>query len=345
MKAVFSIPHLRAVPTAQKYRYILIIASCLLFLGPIAILPGLAGNTDLCGKLCMRRFYLYFPGMTFDDLFTHINVALVGVVAFFMVVTITFFFGRMWCAYVCPVGGFTELVSRMLNDRWKIEYRGLPQVPIRYGYLSVYLVLMPLLGVSACTLCNFITVPRFVEALSGGFLGLSFLLSTVGLVNLSLLLLLGFFASKGRAYCQFMCPIGALDALINRLGAQFRFTYRIRVDRHRCTGCNECAKKCMCGAIKMVNKVAVVDQLSCMSCHDCVDACDWNAIEWTPASRHKTPKRVKRGITIYPEPNWQAVQFPQDILSSQQSIQWTRIINGVIFTLFTVFVAVTVWLS
>lgn len=337
----------QSVPAYQRYRYAIIATSCLLFLGPTAILPGLAGNTDLCGKLCMRRFYLYFPGMSWDDLWMHVSVALIGVIAFFTLITFTFFFGRIWCSFICPVGGFAELVSRSLNDRWKIEYRSLPQVQIRYGYLGVYLVLMPSLGISACTLCNFITVPRFVEALSGGITGLAFLFSTVGLANLSLLFLLGFFASKGRAYCQFLCPIGAIDALVNRLGAKFPFTYHIRVDKQRCTGCNACAHGCMCGAIKMVDRVAVVDQLSCMSCHECVDLCDWNAIEWTPAARNKVPKRIKRGVEIHPEPQWQAIQirpYPSTA-SKRPAINWLRVVNGVIFTSVATVVVVSAWMN
>jgi polyferredoxin len=137
-----------------------------------------------------------------------------------------FVFGRIWCGYLCRAGGFSELVSRLLNDRWKIEYRWLPQFQIRYSYLGTYLIVLPAIGVSACTLCNFVTVPRLVEAMSGGAGGLAFIFSAIGLVNLSLLLLLGFFASKGRAYCQFMCPIGAIDGIVNALGAKFRDTHR-----------------------------------------------------------------------------------------------------------------------
>jgi polyferredoxin len=292
----------------------------------------------------MRRFYLYFPGMEWADFLTHVSVALIGVIAFSMILLFTFFFGRIWCGFICPVGGFAELVSRALGDRWKIEFRSLPQVQIRYGYLSVYLVLMPMLGVSACTLCNFITVPRFVEALGGGVRGLAYIFSAVGLVNFSLLLFLGFFANKGRAYCQFLCPIGAFDALVNRIGARFRFTYHIRVDKQRCTGCNECAKKCMCGAIQMVDKVAVVDQVSCMSCHDCVDACDWNAIEWTPAPRNKTPKRIKRGVSIHPEPQWQAIHFKPRPVVHATAINWARVFNGVIVMGLTMVIFVTEWL-
>lgn len=332
---------LRAIPNGQKYRYGLIILSCSLFFAPFLFLPGLVGNPDLCGRVCIRRFYLYFPGMTLDDLGVQMSVAWIGVIALAAILVTTFFFGRMWCAYICPVGGFPELVSRLLNDRWKIEYRALPQVPIRYGYFAVYLVLMPTLGISACTLCNFITVPRIFEAFSGGLMGIAFLFSAVGIVNLGLLFLLGFFASKGRAYCQFLCPIGAIDGLVNRLGARFRFTRRIRVERERCTGCNVCARQCMTGAIKMVDRIAVVDQLSCMSCHECVDVCDWHAIDWLSAPPANTPKRKKKGVDYHPLPQWTALHRQEKPVPAWRRIDWQRLTLALIVSIAALFVVVT----
>ncbi len=333
----------RNVPKVQRFRYTTIGISCLLFLGPLALLPSLAGNSDLCGRLCMRRFYLYFPGMTFEDLMAHMSAAMIGVIAMGLILLTTVFFGRIWCGYLCPVGGFSELVSRLLNERWKIEYRWLPQFQIRYGYLGTYMVILPALGVSACTLCNFITVPRLVEAMSGEARGLIYVLSAVGIVNLSLLLLLGFFANKGRAYCQFMCPIGAIDGVVNSLGARFGSTHKIRVAKERCTGCNVCARDCMCGAIKMVDKIATVEQSSCMSCHECVDVCDWNAIEWTTASRNKQPKRIKKGMEIFPEPDWQSIEIVprKEVTFTDKRVHWARVANGLIFGLVSLTIVVT----
>jgi ferredoxin-type protein NapH len=333
----------RNVPKVQRFRYITIGVSCLLFLGPLTILPSLVGNSDLCGRLCMRRFYLYFPGMTFEDLMAHMSAAMIGVIAMGLILLTTIFFGRIWCGFLCPVGGFSELVSRLLNDRWKIEYRWLPQFQIRYGYLGTYMIILPALGVSACTLCNFITVPRLVEAMSGGSRGFIYIFSAVGIVNLSLLLLLGFFANKGRAYCQFMCPIGAIDGVVNSLGARFGSTHKIRVAKERCTGCNVCARNCMCGAIKMVDKIATVEQSSCMSCHECVDVCDWNAIEWTTASRNKQPKRVKKGIQIFPEPDWQSIEIVprKEVTFKDKQVHWARVANGLIFGVFSLAIAIT----
>jgi polyferredoxin len=302
---------LRNIPPGQKYRYTLIVVATLLLLAPFTLIPSLFSNPDLCGPLCMRRFYLFFPGMTWDDAVNQISVASIGAAFLLIILVTTFFFGRIWCAYICPMGGVPELASRLTGERWKLEYRWLPQVPIRYGYFLTFVFLMPMLGVSACTLCNFITVPRIFQAFSGDWRGIAFLVTTVGMVNLGLVLLLGVFANKGRAYCSFLCPIGAIDALVNRLGSYFRFTRRIRVERNRCTGCNECARKCMCGAITMVDKIAVVDQLSCMSCHECADVCDWGAIDWLTVPPEIRHKRKKKNVEFHPLPEWIALHKPR----------------------------------
>lgn len=302
---------LQRIPAGQRYRYLLILLSALLLLAPFTLIPSLFSNPDLCGPLCMRRFYLYFPGMSWDDLLNQISVAAVGAAFLLLILVTTFFFGRIWCAYLCPMGGLPELASRLTGERWKLEYRWLPQVPIRYGYFLTFVLLMPMLGVSACTLCNFITVPRIFQAASGDWRGVAFLVTTVGMVNLGLVLLLGVFANKGRAYCSFLCPIGAIDALVNRLGSHFRFTRRIRVERNRCTGCNECARKCMCGAITMVDKIAVVDQLSCMSCHECADVCDWGAIDWLTVPPEIKHRRRKKDVEFHPLPEWIALHKPR----------------------------------
>ncbi len=315
------IQRIGAIPRGQKYRYALILVAAALLLAPFTLIPSLFHNPDLCGPLCMRRFYLWFPGMTPNDLWNQIGIAAVGAGFLLIILVTTFFFGRIWCAYLCPMGGVPELLSRITGERWKIEYRWLPQVPIRYGYFLTFVLLMPMMGVSACTLCNFITVPRIFQLASGDWRGAAYLITTVGMVNLGLVLLLGLFANKGRGYCAFLCPIGAIDALVNRLGSHFRFTRRIRVERERCTGCNECARKCMCGAITMVDRVAVVDQLSCMSCHECADVCDWGAIDWLTIAPEIEPRRRKKDVTFHPQPQWVALHLPR-----KKRLRWQRIL-------------------
>ncbi|MCG7994898.1 MAG: 4Fe-4S binding protein [Candidatus Thiodiazotropha taylori] len=297
---------------SQWFRYLTIVLMTLLLFAPLLLIPQIFEQSDLCGGMCMRRFFLLFPGIGWDDLSRQIETAAIGVAILLTILTVTFLFGRLWCGYLCPMGGLPELVSKLFHDRWKIDYRSLPQVPIRYGYFITYLILLPALGFSACTLCNFITLPRLFEALSGDLRGIAYLISTIGAVNLGLLILLGFFAKLGRGYCQFLCPIGAIDGLVNRVAAKLPFVRRVRVERSRCTGCRVCAEVCICGAVRMVDRVAVVDQLSCMSCRECVVACEWGAIDWLPMPSEKMPKRLKKGIEVSPPPVWTAVTSEQN---------------------------------
>ncbi|MDH3973069.1 MAG: 4Fe-4S binding protein [Deltaproteobacteria bacterium] len=324
----------------QKVRYSTIILSCALFFAPFLIIPGLFNSNDFCGTLCIRRFYLYFPGMGLDDLTIQLKVSIAGVFLLLAILIVTFFFGRLWCSFICPVGGFPELVSRSLNNRIKIEYRALPQVAIRYGYFGFYLVMMPMIGISACTLCNFMTIPRIFDAIGGGQMGMNYILSSIGIANVALVALLGFFASKGRAFCAFLCPVGAIDGIVNRIGAAFKFTRHIRVERDRCTGCMACAQACMTGAIEMDDKIALVDQLSCMSCHECVDVCHHGAIEYLSIPPDTRRHRRKRDEVLPPLPEWTALYNPGEG-QGLAGIRWQRIIMVSVLAMSLIFIIAT----
>jgi NAD-dependent dihydropyrimidine dehydrogenase PreA subunit len=158
-----------------------------------------------------------------------------------------------------------------------IDYGRLPAASVRYGYLTVYL-LAPALGIGSlcCSYCNFATIPRlFGAAFSSA--DAAFFLRTAGLIDLGMVVGLGFLARGGRAYCNFMCPVGAVDALVSRLGA--RFGKRVRIDESKCTTCGVCAEVCPTKAIALHQK-AKVDQLSCMPCRQCEKACENGAIRY-----------------------------------------------------------------
>jgi electron transfer flavoprotein alpha subunit len=53
----------------------------------------------------------------------------------------------------------------------------------------------------------------------------------------------------------------------------------IRVFKDKCTGCNLCVKSCAFDAIKIINKIAVINLDNCTLCGACVTACPFEAIE------------------------------------------------------------------
>lgn len=258
-----------------RHRIAILVTSLALFLPPLAVLFQLSGDTGFCGTWCPRMFWSWRKGQPGAEFLLGFARAWLGVALVAGMLATTVFLGRQWCSHLCPVGGAMELGSRLLPRRWKLSYAQVPAAPVRYGYLAVYL-LAPALGVGSlcCSYCNFATVPRlFGAAFSAA--DLAFFLRSAGLVSLGLVVALGFLARGGRAYCNLLCPVGALDALASRLGD--RVGRRVRIDPARCTDCGACAKVCPTWAIAPEGK-ATIDQLSCMPCRECEQVCTAGAI-------------------------------------------------------------------
>jgi Pyruvate/2-oxoacid:ferredoxin oxidoreductase delta subunit len=97
-----------------------------------------------------------------------------------------------------------------------------------------------------------------------------------GLINLGLIVVLGFLATGGRAYCNFFCPVGALDALSNRIGT--RFGNRMAISERKCNGCGICKEVCPTWAIEMKENKATIDQFSCFPCGICEKICPQAAV-------------------------------------------------------------------
>lgn len=52
----------------------------------------------------------------------------------------------------------------------------------------------------------------------------------------------------------------------------------IQVDAQKCTGCAKCVDACDLDAVRMHEKVAIIDVVRCMRCTSCVAVCETNAI-------------------------------------------------------------------
>jgi ferredoxin len=273
-----------------RHRLAVLAASLVVFLPPLAVVFQPTGDTGFCGSWCPRMFWTWRPGMKASELLVGLARSWAGVSLVVLVLLATVFLSRAWCSHVCPVGGALELLSRLVPRRWKLDFRSIPSAPVRYGYLGVYLA-APALGIGSlcCNYCNFAAVPRLFGAAFTAA-DLAYFLRTAGVINLALVLALGVFARGGRAYCNLLCPVGALDALVNRATA--RFGRKVRLAPESCNGCGACARVCPTWAIQLVpgegaggaTEVARIDALACLPCRDCEDVCREGAIRYGPAS-------------------------------------------------------------
>lgn len=256
-------------------RFWILVLGIVLFMPPLSLLFQVTQDSDFCGTWCPRMFFTWRQGTTAGAFMSGMARSYMGVALVLGAVISTFFLGRLWCSHLCPVGGASELGSRLIPEALKVRLDTIPASPVRYGYLAAYLLLPALgLGSLCCSYCNFATVPRVLGA-SFSQADMAFFLRSAGLVNLGLLAGLGLLVKGGRGYCNLLCPIGALDALSNKLGE--KFGRRVRVADERCTGCGLCKDICPVWAIDIGEK-ARIDQLSCFPCGLCMKACPEQAI-------------------------------------------------------------------
>ncbi len=154
----------------------------------------------------------------------------IGVLVFFVLpIAVALFFGRSFCAAVCPHGALQDLVllKPLKVPEWLEE--GLSILPFIYLGAGV---LFAATG-SAFVICQYDPfVPVF--RMSGRTL---MVLSGVGL------LVLGIFV--GRPHCRFLCPYGALL----KVGATFS-KWHVRVTPNHCTQCRLCESSCPLGALR-----------------------------------------------------------------------------------------------
>jgi len=217
--------------------------------------------------------------------------------------------GRVFCGWVCPIGFVQEITTKLTNSMRSAQNQerirkirfGMAAVlllgtvviyafvrpsnePVLQGVAAGYLIVLAMLIMFSVSdaqwerrlrLVRYVALAFFVgSTVLGIYLHAAFcVLFTNVLDHATVLLFLGVLFSSlvlSQAWCRFLCPEGALLGLLTRLSG-----WKIRLDRGKCSGCNQCNTVCPVEAID----VGEVDEKSCLYCCKCVDACPTNAID------------------------------------------------------------------
>lgn len=187
--------------------------------------------------------------------------------------------GRFVCGWLCPFGLLQELLHRIPSPKIKMHKSFKFLKYLKYLVLIVFVFLLPMFWVNPVGLgdpafCKFICPAGTLE----GGIPLVWMNPTLGkatgiLFQWKLFILIITVISSivvFRAFCRFVCPLGAIYSLFNPISA-----YRIEWNEDHCLHCKACEKKCDLN-IPLLNNP---NNPECIRCGQCVEACPTQALK------------------------------------------------------------------
>jgi len=196
-------------------------------------------------------------------------------------IVLTIVFGRFFCSWVCPFGSLHHFVGFLANRKKKTAQR-VKLNKYRKAQCIKYFVLIFVLGMAA--------FPSLTATLQTG------LLDPIPLVTRSFNLVLLSIADRGfnltsvsgrfyetgwlifavflaavllnlvipRFYCRFICPLGALFAVLGRFAI-----WRVGKAKQDCSNCKFCERSCEGGCEPSGN----IRTSECVLCFNCFEDC------------------------------------------------------------------------
>jgi polyferredoxin len=208
------------------------------------------------------------PFLRFDPLILltnpELNLTVLAAVVGLLILAVLL--GRVFCGWICPLGGLIEAADFLLSPLRRQNPLALQRYPKR-KVLIRYPVSLLLLGIVLVTAFTPVPVLQFLHPNVWIIRIVS--LTTVGLVFLGLLVLFSVFAR--RLWCTYLCPLGALYGLLARIPL-----FRLKITA--CSSCGRC-DRCPTEAANYADKEIMAHQ--CLLCFDYEASCPTEGFRFT----------------------------------------------------------------
>lgn len=198
--------------------------------------------------------------------------------------------GRVVCGFLCPVGMIQELLHKIPTPKVKKNRLTRALSHVKYVLLAVFVIGIPLYqavkGVPLPAFCKYIcpagTLEGAVGLLANGKNGALFSMLGALFANKFVILVatLALCVFVFRAFCRFICPLGAIYSLFSRVAL-----LGVTVDEDRCVHCGRCVAHC-----KM--DVKCVGDRECIQCGECRSVCPTQCIHWKGVPQKKKQRAL-----------------------------------------------------
>ncbi|MCE5220860.1 MAG: FMN-binding protein [Clostridium sp.] len=219
------------------------------------LLPGLYAMTFNE----VKTVYQMIMGGNFDFL-----QALPNLMEFAAVMLITMVMGRWFCGWICSFGAYNDLIYFISKKIFKGKFKVNEKVDSILKYTK-YVILLFIIIVSWTIGSNILESVSPWDAF-GQITNLPTVFSTL-LIGLILLVLITIGAAFiERFFCRYLCPLGAIFAIISKIGIT-----KINKPKDDCGKCRACTVNCSMG-LKLY-KVNAARGGDCINCLKCTEVC------------------------------------------------------------------------
>lgn len=192
------------------------------------------------------------------------------ILIFLTLLLITFFLGRILCAYACPLGALQELISKInfksdlkaqKKAKFHFEVSSSKASLIRRAFLGITILFAAIWSIQILLFFNpILGFWYFIPLIS-----YTFIIPFIGLIVVSIASIFLY-----RPFCRFICPFGAFASLCSRFS-------RNKYQRtEECNECGLCEKICPTQEARTDSKNG-----ECYYCNRCIDICPKDAIEFS----------------------------------------------------------------
>ncbi|MBN2059392.1 MAG: 4Fe-4S binding protein [Deltaproteobacteria bacterium] len=181
------------------------------------------------------------------------DVKIINVVWFLIILLTAYFFGRIWCGWICHLGALQEFIFKTSKIRFLKSVR-MQNIMNRIRYVLFAALIIQLIIMKENLFCHIDPFKTAFNMLAS---------STTSWVLLAVLIISSLFIY--RPFCRAACPVGLLTGLIAKLPGALLI--------RRQNSCNECGRCISACNMQAIDKGQVYSSTECIACGDCIEKC------------------------------------------------------------------------
>ncbi len=188
------------------------------------------------------------------------------------------FFGRLFCAYLCPAGGLQDIAALVKDNAPKQGWRNI----IKYVIWAVWVAVVIFCHVNRGEI---VAVDFFYQTEYG--ISISNVYGYVIYYGIILLILIPALIGGKRAFCHYFCWMAPFMVLGTKLRKLLHLPgLHIAVKNDGCVSCNKCTNACpMSVSVSNAVKTGGIDGAECIQCGACVDSCPQSVLSYKMGKR------------------------------------------------------------